>query len=364
MATKPATPVRRVRLDFRSAEELSHTDDPVRSDLSALALAGRTLWVANDELATVERLTRTGERYGEHRPFHLGDFFELPGGSGDEMDIEGLEFDGGYLWVLGSHSLTREKPKPGSKDHVEALRRLTEVEHHPNRHFLGRVPIVKRGDTFMLEPTASGRNGEVWAGSLSPGRKRGKLGSLLKKDEHIGRFMEVPAKENGFDLEGIAVRGSRAFLGLRGPVLRGWAMLLELDVKEPKPGRLKPRRIGPNGERYRKHFLDLDGLGIRDLCFDRDRLLVLAGPTMDLDGPVRVLAWPGCREAGQQMIVPDDELETVLEVPYRRGADHAEGIAILERTKDRLELIVVYDAAAEDRLHDDGTGIDADVFAL
>ena len=311
MASKSARPARRVRLEFRSADELPHADEPIRSDLSALALSGGTLWVTNDELATVERLMRTDARYGRHQPFHLGDFFELPGGSGDEMDIEGLEIDGGYLWVLGSHSLTREKPKPGSEDHVEALRRLTEVEHHPNRHFL-----------------------------------------------------EVPGKENGFDLEGIAVRGSRVFLGLRGPVLRGWAMLLQLDLKEPRPGRLKPRRIGPGGERYRKHFLDLDGLGIRDLCFDQDRLLILAGPTMDLDGPIRVLSWPGCLEAGQQGVVPANELEAVLEVPYRRGADHAEGIAILRRTKDRLELMVVYDSPAKDRLHDNGRGIDADIFVL
>ena len=364
MASKSARPARRVRLEFRSADELPHADDPVRSDLSALVLSGGTLWVGNDQLATVERLMRTDARYGRHQPFHLGDFFELPGGSGDEMDIEGLEIDGGYLWVLGSHSLTREKPKPGSEDHVEALRRLTEVEHHPNRHFLGRIPILEQAGTFTLEPTASNGNGELRAACLNGNRKRGKLGSLLKKDEHIGRFIEVPGKENGFDLEGIAVRGPRVFLGLRGPVLRGWAMLLQLDLKEPKPGRLKPRRIGPGGERYRKHFLDLDGLGIRDLCFDQDRLLILAGPTMDLDGPIRVLSWPGCLEAGQQGVVPANELEAVLEVPYRRGADHAEGIAILRRTKGRLELMVVYDSPAKDRLHDNGRGIDADIFVL
>jgi Protein of unknown function (DUF3616) len=322
MTTTHAQPLRQVRLSFRSADELAHADQPVRGDLSALVVSGSTLWVANDELATVERLrAQDGGGYGEHQSFRLGDYFDLPGGPDDEMDIEGLEIDGGYLWVLGSHSLTREKPKTGSKDHAEALRRLTEVEHHPNRHFLGRVPLLARDGTFTLERSGCGDDARLQPACLSMGPKRGKLGKWLRKDEHIGRFIEVPAKENGFDLEGIAVRGSRALVGLRGPVLRGWAVILELEIEETRPGRLQPRRIGPHGERYRKHFLDLEGLGIRDLCFDQDRLLILAGPTMDLDGPVRVFAWPGCLAAGRQMIITADELEALLDLPFQRGAD-------------------------------------------
>jgi hypothetical protein len=362
---KHAQPLRQIRLSFRSADELTHADEPVRGNLSALVVSESTLWVASDELPTVERLRAQGDgAYGHHQPFHLRDFFDLPGRPDDEMDIEGLEIDGGYLWVLGSHSLTRDKPKSGSKDHADALRRLTEVEHHPSRHFLGRVPLVARDGTFTLEPGPAGEGGQRGAACLDTRPKRGKLGELLKADEHVGRFMKVPAKENGFDLEGIAVRGSRVFVGLRGPVLRGWAVMLELDLEEGRPGRLKPRRIGPNGERYRKHFLDLAGLGIRDLCFDEDRLLILAGPTMDLDGPVRVFAWPACLAAGQQMIVTADELEPLLDVPFQRGADHAEGIAMLGRSNGRAELLVVYDSPAPQRLHDDGTSIDADVFQL
>ena len=193
---------------------------------------------------------------------------------------------------------------------------------------------------------------------------RGKLGKWLKKDEHLGRFLQVPAKENGFDLEGIAARGARVFLGLRGPVLRGWAVILELELEETRPGRLKPRRIGPDGERYRKHFLDLEGLGIRDLCFDGERLLILAGPTMDLDGPVRLFAWSRCLEAGEQTIVGADDLAPLLDLPFERGADHAEGIALLGRANGRAELLVVYDSPAPHRLHDAGTGIEADVFVL
>ena len=41
----------------------------------------------------------------------------------------------------------------------------------------------------------------------------------------------------------------------------------------------------------RKLFLNLDGLGIRDLTLRGDDLLILAGPTMDLSGPAAVFRW-------------------------------------------------------------------------
>jgi hypothetical protein len=192
-------------------------------------------------------------------------------------------------------------------------------------------------------------------------KKGGELARILEDDEHIARFMTVPAKENGFDIEGVAACGERVFLGLRGPVLRGWAMVLELEVKEPSNGRLKPRKIGASGARYAKHFLDLDGLGIRELAFDGDALLILAGPTMDITGPVVLYRWPGCLAAREQTVVPADDLEVVSLMPHGEGVDDAEGMCWIGDGKDR-ELLVLYDSPAEDRLHDDGRTIDADVF--
>ena len=44
------------------------------------------------------------------------------------------------------------------------------------------------------------------------------------------RVRPIPGKDNGIDCEGLAVAGDRVFIGLRGPVLRGWAMIIELQV--------------------------------------------------------------------------------------------------------------------------------------
>lgn len=368
MGQEFATPTRRVRLAFRDHDELEHAGEPVRGDLSAVAVRGSCLWIANDELATVERLVkRDGRSYGEHQPFHLADVFKLPEGAGGEMDIEGLDIDGEYLWIVGSHSLTRRKPKRDDHDPGDALERLSDVKHQPNRHFLGRVPLSGDGaeGMFDLGAVANGADGTVHrAAALKITRKRGKLDQLLQEDEHIGRFMGVPGKENGFDIEGLAVRGERVFLGLRGPVLRGWAIVLELALKEAKPGRLKPRKLGPDGRRYTKHFIDLGGLGIRELGFDGDALLILAGPTMDLDGPIKLFRWSGALEATEQKIVPRDELEELLFLPYGRDSDHAEGISWVTGKDGRRELLVVYDSPAPDRLHGKGTAVDADLFSL
>ncbi len=145
------------------------------------------------------------------------------------------------------------------------------------------------------------------------------------------------------------MRGERVLLGLRGPVLRGWAFVLELRpyVDEDEPDRL---RLAPldGGRRYRKHVLDLAGLGVRDLCPHGDDLLVLAGPTMDLEGPVHVFRWHDAMTVEAPTVVRGDALTREVDLPYGEGTDHAEGIGLLD--DDRL--LVVYDSPSPERLRD------------
>lgn len=62
---------------------LHFAPDAVRTqthvNLSAVCADGPWLWIADDEAATVERLTGDGTRYGEHVSFRLADAVELPG---------------------------------------------------------------------------------------------------------------------------------------------------------------------------------------------------------------------------------------------------------------------------------------------
>ncbi|MGQ9371043.1 DUF3616 domain-containing protein [Azospirillum sp. A39] len=363
MPHRPADRLSAVPLDFRHHEEIGgHLDEPIRANLSAIETDGETLFAGSDEGARVERLVRVDRGYGDHRSYPLGDFFDLPAGQGGEADIEGLALDGGWLWIAGSHSLARKKPKPDEHDAAACLERLTEVKRDPNRFLLGRIPVCPATDApGRLEPVRS--DGGRTAACLKMGSKRNALAKALKDDEHIGRFIDVPAKENGFDVEGLAARGDRLFLGLRGPVLRGWACILELRVEEKRTGRLRLAPVGRGGRCYAKHFLDLDGLGVRELTFDGDDLLILAGPTMDLDGPVIVYHWTGVLDATDETVVPRGRLSRALDLPYGTGFDHAEGMAHRD-APDGRGLLVVYDNPGADRRHADGRGVDADLFAI
>jgi hypothetical protein len=95
---------------------------------------------------------------------------------------------------------------------------------------------------------------------------------------------------------------------------------------------------------------------------DGGDLVILAGPTMDLDGPSRIYRWRKALKAEGPEIVTHHRIDRLLDVPHGKGADHAEGLVLIEGSARRV--LVVYDSPAASRLHKGGTAIDADVFIL
>jgi hypothetical protein len=355
---KLAIRVGQVDLAFSEPHALQRLDDPVAKDLSAIARVGGSLFLACDEAAGLERLTREGDgRFAAHRHFSLSEYFDLPGGAGEEMDIEGLAAGGGYLWIIGSHALKRRKPKRDREGEADALSALQELHLQQNRFFLGRVPL-EEGPPGAFSPAR--RVGDRRAACLRMGGARGGLARWLRKDPLLGPFLKVPTKENGIDVEGIAVDGERVWLGLRGPVLGGHAVVLDLVLKAPEAGRLKPRRTERAGQRYRRHLLDTGGLGVRDLRLDGEDLLLLVGPTMALEGTARILRWRGALHDRTEGLVRRERLEPVADLPYSRDADHPEGLELWPEA-GRGALLVVYDAPAAGRLDRDGRAVRADV---
>lgn len=345
----------------------------IREDISAIAATGdgESLWVGADEGASLERMTARRDLAGRivgyeaHVRFDLHQFFAFPNGVEEDADVEGLSIADGYLWVAGSHSLKRKKPKPEDAPE-DALAKLTRVEREANRFLLGRIPLIagdRPGVPTLVKsaPAIDGRNRKRQAGAVKMDRSGSALSRRLAVDEHLGAFMAVPSKDNGLDVEGMAVVGRRVFLGLRGPVLRGWATVLELSFKARKDGRLKLMAM-ENGDVIRKHFLDLDGLGVRSLMVDGSDLVILAGPTMDLDGPVRLYRWRGALEAQESTVAPRAQVERALDLPFGEGDDHAEGATVLHVAPDEPPvLMVAYDSPARKRLVRDG-GVLADLF--
>ncbi len=340
-------------------------------DLSTVVADGRYLWLGSDEFTCVERLTRQDDgSFGEHRRFELNGIFDLPEVSDEEIDIEGLDVDGDYLWVIGSHSAKREKPDPEDDSVEEIIKKLSRVKKDANRYLLGRVPLASMRSKTGPEPVASldkkadGKDKTLKAAALDLDSKTAPLIRLLSEDKHLKRFMKIPSKENGFDIEGMVVSGDRVWLGLRGPVLRGWAVVIELKLKLTKLGKLKPAKLTDDGERYRKHFLALAGLGIRSLTRDGDDILVLSGPTMDVDGPSRLHRWSNALKGNDSQVLTLDDLPILVRLPYGKEVDHAEGATLLKNGKGTNDVLVVYDSPAVSRIKNQGQSVDADLFSL
>ena len=312
--------------------------------------------MASDEGAAVERLVPgRGGRWVRDASFALSEFFELPGGSDGETDIEGLAIDDGWLWLIGSHALVRPRPKDGDGPE-RALRSMLNVRREPNRYLLGRVPLVER-KSGLFEPVAKAKERE--AAQVEIGKRSSALMSWLNRDPHIGAFLSLPAKENGFDIEGLAVQGETVWIGLRGPVLRGHAVILRFDLRERRNNLLKARK-GADGRRYTKFLIDADGLGIRDLMIEDDDLLMLCGPTLTTDGAFQVLRWKGAGTTKGAMVVPKDDIQRVQVLDEAGLGGNPE--VILRWDGDNV--LVVHDNPDARRIGKGGLSLTADLITI
>lgn len=140
-----------------------------------------------------------------------------------EVDIEGLEVEDDWLWILGSHACTRAKLTKKEDDIID-LAALTALRPVPARAVLARVPLIDSGQGYAL-PVA--RDGDRIAGLIKRTTNGNRLAVALAGHPLPGRFVGTPAKEGGIDIKGIAVADDRVAVGLRGPILGGYAAILE-----------------------------------------------------------------------------------------------------------------------------------------
>jgi hypothetical protein len=350
--------------------------ETIRDNVSAAVLIGDHLWLGGDEGTSIHRMTRDASaNFGNHTSFDLKETLNLPGAAKEEIDIEGLDVDGGYLWLIGSHSAKRKKAEE-DKSTAENLERLAKLEMEGNRFTLARVPLD--GDATPVPD-----HGRLTAARLQGTSTANLLTDALKTDGHVGRFVPrvvpaenadgtpnedkipagIPSKDNGLDVEGLAVKGNQVFLGLRGPVLRGWATVIQLQVSVAANAGLTLDTFAAFGRPYLKHLLQLDGLGIRELVIQENDLLVLAGPSMDLDGPVFIYRWKNALNLSGDSLTSKKDLTRVVTVPFGETKDHAEGLTLVGDAP--LSVMVCYDSPAATRIEGpNDSGVKADIFEV
>ena len=353
----PREPVGHIKLHFTGE---TANEDHAMYDLSACARVENSLFVAGDEAHGVERLTLGKHGWlTDHTKFELRDFVELRDPE-EEMDIEGLAYCDGWLWVTGSHSRTRHDPRDDghAPDRID-ISKFADLKDTRPRCVLARIPVVFDGDGL---PILVREAGERRAGLVAQKKDHGsKLGRYFAKDELIGPSMAMAAKEGGLDIEGIAVsEDMRVALGLRGPVLQTFAVIVEPQIEPKKKGKLhlpgKPH----------KRLVDLGGLGVRDLVAkDRD-LWILAGPTQDLDGRCAIFLW---KDWADEPPEHEEEVrlhrpERLFDLPVKLDHDHPEGIDFWNDDDGNERLLVLYDSPNPARFDVDKGTILADLFAL
>lgn len=192
----------------------------------------------------------------------------------DELDTEGVAYDSGFFYVIGSHGAPR---KTGKK-------------FDPSRFFIFRFKVNEQSG----KPDFKFSDDFVDTKAIE---KRNTLREVIKNAQDIGPFAEKPLNDaNGANIEGIAVKGERIFLGFRGPSVGGKAFILVVDVKGVFEGSAmnpRPPKDIPLG----------DKIGIRDLAGLKTGMLILSGPAGDTSGTYSVSHWDDRSDAWKPLAV-------------------------------------------------------------
>ena len=306
----------RIRLDYGRA---AGTD--LLANLSGAAFDNGYLWTVSDEGRTIECLKAQGDGFVLLQQLHIDAIIAgLPGAEdgaqGAELDLESIDIAHGALWLCGSHCNVQKTPEGANALNAK-------IRPRPSRHFLACINIKKDGYS-------------LGKARLAPIEGPRALRRVLAGDSYLGPFIDLPSKENGLDIEGIAVVADEVLLGLRGPILDNRAVVVHLKLDSDL-----------EVKSYRLSFLDLGGLAIRDLSRRDDALLVIAGPVGDADGPFRLYRWVPeiMSEAGVVKIQRPDEIYA-----WPPGTEKPEGLSYLERNGKPGHLFV-YDRPDPARIH-------------
>lgn len=247
-----------------------------------------------------------------------------------EMDVEAITVDGDTVYVTGSHATPR--------------RRIDEIDnsYEENRAILSansRDDVEGIDDTGWKNAKPRERliRFDLDESGQASNMQEISLAETFDRIDALKPFRQLPSKENGVDIEGLAIRDGKLFAGLRGPVFNGgYAVALRLDFEAIAGGSSK---IGDKNVR----FIQLGGLGIRSLASVADGFLVLAGPVGDAPGPYRLYLWDG-----EDMVPgagsPGGEIKLLGAIETSAGAK-PEGLIIFDENPAGYEIGVVEDSA-------------------
>lgn len=266
-------------------------------ELSGAAVVGDYLVIVSNDQVQPQVLKKDGDGYVVHKSV------PVPHANTHNLDLEATAAEGSIVYLTGSHGRVRNIGVKGNVVGVGGV----EARRH-------------RDCVFRFTLGADGTPGPV---------ERTSLWSVLDAHPVLGPFRALASKENGVDIEGLAVKDGRLYFGFRGPVLRDrWVPVLSCTFDDPSGT-------------ARTLYVQLGGRGVRDMVAVDDGFLILAGPTGDGDWSFRIYHWDG--KDGLNDADPG-KTRRLADLP-RAAAGKPEGLTVLGRSGDRYDLLLLYDGA-------------------
>lgn len=283
-------------------------DDEFEKDVSAITLIDDYALIGSDEGNHLQVLKKDSEQLIYKNPKRI--FLDK---NVEELDIEGITNNDSIVYVVCSCALTRKSVKKDKFSVNKNIERLNTVSKERDRS--DRCKLFK----FSFN-SDSGTPSNIESISLK---------DILIDDPLLGRFMNIPSKENGVDIEGICVDENTLYIGFRGPVFRGNYVPIMVTTFD-------------KAHEYKIHFVKMGGRGVRDITKVKDGFLIIGGPVGDGDSSYQLYFWDGSNSIEGN----DKEISTTMHslgtIPTK-GAK-AEGITVLNETETTYEVIVVFDS--------------------
>lgn len=227
-------------------------------NISGMVLTEHFMALATDEGTAIQILPRQGNQF-----MALPENRVVLTSANKELDIEALAWQPPYLYAVGSHAKKRKKIK-SEVSNKQNIKRLTRIYDEPARNQLFQIRLDKKLNVRQIKTL-----------SLMP---------IIQNTPILTPFTALPGKENGIDIEGMAVSGNHLYIGFRGPVLRGNLVpILKLTLKDKKFAVQTPKL----------KLVNLGGLGIRDMVAVKDKIYLLSGPIHNIPNIYHIHAWNG-----------------------------------------------------------------------
>lgn len=289
-----------------------------RNELSGIAARGRWLYLVSNELIGDTNVVQVYELLAPGHYRFVQDFKlpPLPSASGRpcKADIEGAEIDGDKLYLIGSHSKSRSKQRPEENTLAENLSRLETSDFETCKD---------RNSIFQIDVDDSGK-------LSNPKRLPSTMSDHIFNQPALKPFGNIPSKENGIDIEGLAISDGRLFAGFRGPVLRqNYVPVLAFDLAAPQKA---PEAL----------YVQLGGRGIRGFSRADDGFVILGGPVSDAKLSFALYAWNGLTMVGGTDHPAKGEVRKLCDVPKLNGGK-PEAVTVVGETDESYDLLLAYD---------------------